>query len=363
MDGPTQKPPHRLAKLHAWAHRHKSVLLFVAALAIITSSGIVVLALMYEKPVPAPKETVPIKKVIPKKFYSPLTGVEVPDEGTTKRQVTGIMIENSPDARPQSGIKSAGIVFEAIAEGGITRFLTLFQEARPGLIGPVRSVRPYYVEWAAAFDESLAHVGGSARALQMIRSGSYGHDIDQFFNGGSYWRATDRVAPHNVYTNFDKLDALNQSKGYTSSTFEAFPRAKTELPSKAPNATSIAVNISGADYNSTYAYDGPSNSYLRSEGGGAHKDREAGQLNPKVVIVIKVSMTLGFEDGNREQIQTTGSGVADVFQNGTVTEGTWDKADAKGQIHFKDAAGKVIPLNSGQTWITALPSDRTVSWR
>jgi hypothetical protein len=337
MDGPTQKPPHRLAKLHAWAHRHKSVLLFVAALAIITSSGIVVLALMYEKPVPAPKETVPIKKVIPKKFYSPLTGVEVPDEGTTKRQVTGIMIENSPDARPQSGIKSAGIVFEAIAEGGITRFLTLFQEARPGLIGPVRSVRPYYVEWAAAFDESLAHVGGSARALQMIRSGSYGHDIDQFFNGGSYWRATDRV--------------------------EAFPRAKTELPSKAPNATSIAVNISGADYNSTYAYDGPSNSYLRSEGGGAHKDREAGQLNPKVVIVIKVSMTLGFEDGNREQIQTTGSGVADVFQNGTVTEGTWDKADAKGQIHFKDAAGKVIPLNSGQTWITALPSDRTVSWR
>lgn len=363
MDGPTQKPLGRFSRLKSWAHRHKSKLLFVAALAILIGSGITLLILMREKPVPVVKNIPIAKKVVPKKYYSPLTGLEVPDEATTKRQVTGIMIENSGDARPQSGLKSAGVVFEAIAEGGITRFLTLFQEARPGLIGPVRSVRPYYVEWAAAFDESLAHVGGSARALQMIRGTGYGHDIDQFFNGGSYWRATDRYAPHNVYTNFDKLDALNQSKGYTSSTFEGFPRVTKEVLPKVQNAKTITVNISGALYNSSYLYDAATNSYLRSEGGVPHTDREAGQLTPKVVIVIKVPMTLGFEDGNREQINTAGTGVADVFQNGTVVEGTWAKADPKSQIHFKDAAGKDIPLNAGQTWITALPNEQSVSWQ
>lgn len=364
MDGQIQKPASRLTRLRDWAHRHKSKLLFIAAIVIVIGSGVgLLLYIHFTQPKPYDMPLATIKKPIPKKYYSPLTGAEVSNEATTKRQVTAIMIENSPDARPQSGIKSAGVVFEAIAEGGITRFLTVFQEARPGLIGPVRSVRPYYVEWAAAFDESLAHVGGSAKALQMIRSGNYGHDIDQFFNGNYYWRASDRAAPHNVYTNFDKLDALNQSKGYISSTFEGFPRVTKETPSKTPNAKSVSVNISSGAYNSTYAYDSASNSYLRSEGGAAHMDREAGQLTPKVVIVIKVPMTLGFEDGYREQINTIGSGPAYVFQNGTVTEGTWSKADAKVQIHFKDAAGKDIPLNPGQTWITALPSDRSVTWQ
>lgn len=364
MDGQIQKPASWLHRLRAWAHRHKSKLLFATAIVVVVGTGVgLLLYLHFAQPKPYDIPLAITKKPPAKKYYSPLTGLEVPDEATTKRQVTGIMIENSPDARPQSGLKSAGVVFEAIAEGGITRFLTLFQEARPGLIGPVRSVRPYYVEWAAAFDESLAHIGGSARALQMIRSGNYGHDIDQFFNANAYWRATDRAAPHNVYTNFDKLDALNQSKGYVSSTFEGFPRVTREVPSKTVTAKNITVNISGALYNSTYAYDVTSNSYFRSEGGAPHTDREAGQLTPKVVIVIKIPMTLGFEDGNREQINTIGSGQAYVFQNGTITEGTWSKADAKAQIHFKDATGKDIPLNPGQTWITALPTERSVTWQ
>ena len=107
------------------------------------------------------------------------------------------MIENSPDARPQSGIKQAGVVYEAIAEGGITRFLALYQEAKPGLIGPVRSVRMYYVDWAAPYNASIAHIGGSAAALAEVRNGNY-RDIDQFFNSGSYWRAI--ATPRTMYT-------------------------------------------------------------------------------------------------------------------------------------------------------------------
>ena len=125
----------------------------------------------------------------PTKFYSPLAGLEVADEAPTKQPVTGVMIENSPDARPQSGLSGAGIVYEAVAEGGITRFLAVYQGAKPGLIGPVRSLRLYYLSWGAQYQASIAHVGGSPNALDTVRSSGY-RDIDQFFNGGSYWRPT-----------------------------------------------------------------------------------------------------------------------------------------------------------------------------
>ena len=107
------------------------------------------------------------------------------------------MIENSPDARPQSGLKAAGVVYEAIAEGGITRFMALYQTSKPELIGPVRSLRMYYLDWFAPYSASIAHVGGSLNALTEARSGKY-RDLDQFFNSQTYWRASDRYAPHNV---------------------------------------------------------------------------------------------------------------------------------------------------------------------
>ena len=294
-------------------------------------------------------------------YYSPLSGVAVPDEATTKRQVTAIMIENSLDARPQSGIKPAGVIYEAIAEGGITRFVTLHQENRPQLIGPVRSLRPYYIDWLAPYDAAVAHVGGSANALSEIRNGQY-KDIDQFFAGNSYWRSTDRVAPHNVYTSFDRLDALNQSKGFTSSNFTGFLR-KTDSPAAVKNATKIDVNISSATFNSAYTYDAASNSYLRSEGGKAHTDREAGQLAPKAVIVIKVPTQIGFEDGYREQMTTTGAGQAYIFQDGQYIAGFWSKSSKKDQMRFYDQAGIPVALNAGQTWVTAIAPNKSVTWQ
>lgn len=363
MSGQGQKRQF-LARVYAWGHGHQSGLLFGAALAIIFAAGLTVLAIAYQQPVPEPNKSTfaPKPKPAPKpKIYSPLTGVEVADEAATKRQVTAIMLENSPDARPQSGLKQAGVVYEAIAEGGITRFLAIYQEARPGLIGPVRSLRPYFVEWAAPYDAAIAHVGGSKRALDEVRNGTY-KDIDQFFNAGAYWRAKDRYAPHNVYTSFDSLDALNSGKGYTTSTFTGFTR-KDDAPSETPNATSINVGISSGTYNSSYTYDKASNSYVRSQGGEPHLDREEGQITPKVVIVLKVPTERGFEDGYREQMQTSGSGQAYLFQDGVVSEVVWTKADARAPLRITSADGKDIALNRGQTWITAIATNKTASWQ
>jgi hypothetical protein len=365
MNFETQKPKSKpLARLRQWIRTHRTRTYLIVGAVLIVITGSITYAIVSQQP-PQIAVTHVAPKPKPKPapvFYSPLTGEKVANDAATKQAVTAIMIENSPDARPQSGLQEAGIVFEAVAEGGITRFLTLHQQDKPALIGPVRSLRMYYVDWLAPFSASVAHIGGSAAALAEIRNGKY-RDIDQFFNAGSYWRATDRYAPHNVYTNSERLDALNRAKGYTESTFTGFTRIDGKA-SAAPNANSVTINISGPLYNTSYTYDKVNNRYNRSLGGSPHLDREKGQITPSVVIAMKVDMARIFEDGYRESIATTGVGAAVIFQNGIAEEVTWHKPSRESQITFTDAAGKDVPLVRGQTWISAVPNSAgSVAWQ
>lgn len=345
--------------VHKGPTSKKDKIIFAIAIFLIVATGAGLLWWISKQP-GADIASIARPKVVVK-YYSPLNGVQVADEAAVKRAVTAVMIENSPDARPQSGLAEADVVFEAVAEGGITRFIALYQNSRPGIVGPVRSLRPYYADWAAAFNPSVAHVGGSPEALTMIRSGNYGTDIDQFFNGGYYWRATDRAAPHNVYTNFDKLDALNASKNHTTSVFTFAPRTN-EKAVKQPDASKVTIDVSSGTFSVSYAYNASTNSYDRKQGGVLHTDREKGQISPKVVIALKTSVSLS-SDGSHMTIATTGSGQAYIFQNGTVTEGTWSKESAKGQLFFKDKEGKEIKLVRGQTWITTVGNDKNISWQ
>lgn len=359
------KPP-KMHRFRQWVRAHKKLAIFLVVLLVIllASGGVAAYYFLTKSPATETKTVTntgtKTEPPVTPKYYSPLTGTEVANEAATKQAVTGVMIENSPDARPQSGLKDAGVVFEAIAEGGITRFLVLYQEAKPQLIGPVRSVRLYYVDWVAAFNASVAHVGGSAAALAEVRGGGY-RDIDQFFNSAYYWRATDRYAPHNVYTSFEKLDALNAKKGYTSSEFTGFTRKDSTAASE-KTATTIKLTVSSNSYNPSYLYNAETNTYDRSLGGVAHKDREGGQISPRVVIALRVTESTVFEDGYRESINAVGSGTAYIFQDGTEQEVTWTKKSKTDQITFKDAAGNDVPLARGQTWITAVPNGKAITW-
>ena len=357
-----RRPHNWFPRFHEWVHTHRTRTYLLVGIGLVTAASLTALVALYRTPVQVATLTTTKQKPKPAPvYYSPLTGEKVPNEAATKQAVTAIMIENSPDARPQSGIKQAGVVYEAVAEGGITRFLTIHQQNKPQLIGPVRSLRMYYVDWLAPYQASVAHIGGSAAALAEVRNGSY-RDIDQFFNSGAYWRATDRYAPHNVYTSFAKLDELNNSKGYTESSFKSFNR-KDGKANETPNATSIDMNFSSAQYNTHYDYDKASNTYARSIGGEPSNDREDGRITPSVVVAIKVDMTRVLEDGYREDIETTGTGTAYVFQNGAVTECTWRKVDRASPLELIDIDGNPISLNRGQTWIGAIPNGAgNVSW-
>lgn len=324
---------------------------------------------VYAKPAPAIVAYVPHAKPKPKTVASPLTGVQVSPQ-LAARPVTAVMIENSDDARPQSGLQDAGIVFEAIAEGGVTRFVALYQEATPQYVGPVRSLRPYFLDFAAPFQASIAHVGGSPDALAEVRNGQY-RDIDQFFNAGAYWRVSSRAAPHNVYTSFAKLDALNRSKGYTSSKFTPWPR-KTDQKLAKPTAASIDIHISGPDYYVHYDYSPRTNTYLRNEGGARHLDivdaagKDVVQLQPKVVIAMVMPKSYGSLDASGAyytDYQDVGSGQAYVFQDGSVTNATWQKTGPDAPLQFVGGSGQPIKLDAGQTWITAIGDPSLLSYK
>ncbi len=176
---------------------------------------------------------------------SPLTGVSVSPQ-LASRPITAIMVENSPEARPQSGLVDAGVVYEAIAEGGITRFVTFFQEAQPEVVGPVRSLRPYYIDWVRQFDAAVAHVGGSTQALRQVKAFGV-KDLDEFANAGAYWRDSARYAPHNAYTSTENLDKLIKQKGFTDSDIKPIER-KPDQPKEVPDVTRMTVNISSCLY-------------------------------------------------------------------------------------------------------------------
>lgn len=353
----------KFAHLIHWirTHRTRSIIIFSVVLVIIASA--VTFSILNQKGPVFDRTPIKVKpRPKPVIYYSPITGLPVSSEADRTKPVTAIVIENSPDARPQSGLKDAETVYEAIAEGGITRFAVIYQQNKPELIGPVRSLRPYYVDWMKPYDASIAHVGGSAAALAEVRNGSY-RDIDQFFNAGTYWRASDRYAPHNVYTNFERLDALNSVKGYKTSAPKEYARADIK-PSAAPDASTINVAISSPTYNSSYTYDATNKFYVRSQAGAPHVDREKGVITPKVVVVLNVDESTVFQDTNRQEIQTTGSGVATIFQGGTVVKGTWERSSKDILYTFKDSEGKEVKLDRGQTWITAIPNGSgSVSWQ
>jgi hypothetical protein len=352
-------------RFKAWCKTHKKPLIIVGSIlaaALIAVASFFILVAINSRPVTAPTADLepeqPAPQPEPIHYYSKLGGQELPSELPENTNVTAVMMENTPMARPQSGLKNAEVIFESIAEYEVTRFIALYQANKPELIGPVRSLRMHYLDWVTAFSPSIAHIGGSKASLDEVRNGKY-KDIDQFFNGSYYWRASDRSAPHNVYTSFKNLDELNQSKGYLTSDFTAFPRKEdaTELG----HVKKITVDITTDNYDLVYNYNAESNSWDRNYGNGKpHLDREAGQISPKVVIILKVNEKTVMEDGKREQITTTGDGEALIFQDGKMENCKWQKLSRTAQIEFYDMDGNQIALNRGQTWITAIPKTKTV---
>lgn len=345
------------------------IMLIIAVVLIAGAGGASYFILHHYKPTvitfTIPKKKVPAK---PTTVASTLSGLQV-DPSVNERPVTAVMIENSLDARPQSGLDQASVVFEALAEGGVTRFMALYQDTQPDYIGPVRSARPYYIQWLLGFDAAYAHVGGSPDGLADITAWHV-KDLNQFYNSGAYERISSRYAPHNVYTSIAQLSQVEAAKGYGKSNYTGFVRKAKEAPSKAPTAASIDMTFSGYYYNAHFDYDPTTNTYKRSESGAPHlelhKDGTQVQIAPKVVIAMAVPEQNGALDSSGAYYagySPIGSGQIVVFQDGTATPGTWTKTSNASQITFTDANGQPLALNPGQVWISAITAISNVTYK
>jgi len=306
------------------------------------------------------------ERVVPKPAGTPrwpLTGLEAPSFDATTIRVVSVKIENHSAARPQSGLDKADVVYEVIAEGGITRFHALFQSQVPKVAGPVRSCRPPDLFLIQQYHSLLAHVGGPKSVRTILASDKTRYnDMDQFFNPASYWRVSTRSAPHNMYMDITKLRGFATTKrGYPASetvTGFEFARASTAAT---PTVTQITVPVSGST-KSEWRYSATTRTYARSINGKAHKDAVTGkQLTSRNVIVMwaKITPYPGDKKGV-VQIALTGSGRVSVFIGGQRVDGTWE-AGTDAPPRFKDAAGKPIKLDPGNTWIQVIGTTQNIS--
>ncbi len=295
---------------------------------------------------------------------SPVTGERSFARGLVKQRPYIVMIDNHPDAYPQSGLNQASIVFEALAEGGVTRFMAVYQEGiTPDLseIGPVRSTRLYFAQWAMGFQPIYLHVGGSPDGLAFVQTSSWLNnlDLDDLANNSPYgWRDNRRLAPHNFYSNTELLRAFTANHGVSRFTHND-PKIGYLFNTIAPAspAEGTAVTYAFQYYTAEWAYDAESNSYYRTMYGQPHVDRVTGvHLWTRNLVVMEVPYAVRPGDEKlRIDLQVIGSGRANIFLAGRRIEATWRKEMAKSQLCFYDGAGKEIVFNAGPIWIAALP--------
>ena len=299
---------------------------------------------------------------------SALSGV-MTDASSANRHPLAVMVENQVDARPQSGLDKADLIYEAIAEGGITRFMGLFQTQQADKVGPVRSIRTYYVDWAHGYNAYLAHVGGNIDALDKINA-EKSFNLDQFAYSSSYWReyAAGLASEHTMYASTTKLWEQAKKNGFSEAnnfTVYKFKDATDAEKAAYPASQKISVNFgTSATYNAAFTYDNVTNSYKRSQGGVAHVDKVTkAQITPKNVIVMTVARALTKTRINETgyNMTTTGSGKAQIFIDGKAITGTWKKNSAAEREIFYDSTGAEVVFNRGQFWICVIPPESTVT--
>ncbi|MFA4996253.1 MAG: DUF3048 domain-containing protein [Patescibacteria group bacterium] len=302
-------------------------------------------------------------------LYSAILDGVMTDQESANRHPLGVIVENHPDARPQSGLSKASIVYEAIAEGGITRFLAIFGTNEAEKVGPVRSARTYFVDWAHGYNAFFAHVGGNMDALDKIPKDKI-LDLDQFRYSGSYWReqSAGLATEHTMYTSTLKLREQAKSNNYpTANNFNIlkFKDDPTDTEkANIPEKQKVSVVFSSAQFNVAFDYDKATNSYKRSLAGSPHIDKMSkNQLNPKNVIVMTVKRQPTTTRINEAgyTMTTIGSGTAEIFIDGKEIKGTWKKDSAADRELFYDEAGNEIVFNRGQFWICVIPPEGNVS--
>jgi hypothetical protein len=305
---------------------------------------------------------------IPRDAENPINGELYTQEelkNFKKNPPLAVMVENHTAARPQSGLDKADIVYEALAEGGITRFMAIFWGKEAKVIGPIRSARFYFIELLSEYDAIYMHIGGAQKtgnpkvdAIEAI----YRYGIHNLDTGGSFYRVKDRLAPHNAYSSTATLWGISDKRGWdaydqpTAWKFKRDAKPADRGDNTVANIRFLTGISNGGAYDTAWTYDKKTNLYYRNNGGLAHKDKESGvQYSAKNVVIQSVKMQFAVTGHAHVIHDIIGSGDAKILQDGKVIDATWNKANRTSRTIFKDKAGKEIQFNRGQIWVEIYP--------
>lgn len=349
----------------------------------------------------------------PKTEACPLNGelfTEVERQSWEKRRPLAVMVENSPDARPHSGLIKADIIYEAVSEGGVTRFMPVFYcaaQAKDVKIAPVRSVRTYFIDWASEFNLPLfGHVGGANCSADKLPNGNFGpcktdkraqaieqlsdygwryakgNDLDQFSVGApTYIRNPNRLGAgktvateHSVVGSSEGLWQVGADRGWTnldpegnewSKVFEPWEFKDDAETAERGQVTTISHDFwSGyKQFDAMWKYDPATNTYLRFTGGEPHVDLETQQqLAAKNVVIILTKETTSVDELKHNLYQTIGDGQALIFQDGQVIDGFWEKKDRESRTQFTTKKGDPVEFNRGLIWISVVDDSTQVAY-
>lgn len=311
-----------------------------------------------------------------------------------KRRPLAVMIENHQEARPQSGLSSSDVVYEAVAEGGITRFMGVFYcgIAAAGInVAPVRSARTYYLPWVLEYDALYNHVGGAGvcddptvdtRAKALCQIDQYKiKDMDQFgISFPTCYRNPDRLdhpvaTEHTMVCVTDKLLKIASDRGWTNVDATGVSWDKNFVSWKfkddaaaADRGASFSASFTAwkgySDYSVKWVYDTAGNAYKRFNGGQPHTDLETKeQLAAKNVIVLFADENGPVDEHGHLLYDNIGSGPGLLFQDGKNIKVTWQKVNRNARTKFVDGSGKEVQFNRGQIWIEMLPTGTPIAYQ
>lgn len=317
------------------------------------------------------------KKKTPDKTTSGKTETVAGHEGEVKSYLTGewvdkkignsrpiaVMTGNTKEALPQYGLNSAGVIYEAPVEGGITRLMAIYEDYKDlKQIGTVRSCRPYYAYFAKEFDAIYVHVGQSVHAEELLNSGFIDHlsGLDGSVSD-TFYRTDEHPAPHNCFTSAEGIASGIKTKGYSTSYSSSYKGhyqfAEDGKVEKLKDGEDCVYIKPYYFYNKpSFVYDSKTKKYKRYHFGEKHIDAlDKKQIEVSNIIFQNVDYSI-YEGTQYLNIPVDGSGDGKFFTNGKMIDVTWKKQD-DGITHYYDKDGKEITLNQGKTWVCIIQNE------
>lgn len=296
------------------------------------------------KPVPVPEPTLQIFK--------------------GENRPVAVMIDNEQGAWPQAGIQDAYMVYELIIEGGQTRMMAIFKENSPLKVGPIRSSRHYFVEYAMEHGAIYTHFGWSPKAEAAIKNNNVNNINGMYYDGGSFWR--EGYGYHTAFTSLKNLrNIATQSKYLTTSSADPIYKYSVKEYNIADGKEVESIKFTYSySHNTSYIYDATKKVFMRSMRGNKHTDRVTKEqyFAKNIVVMQAKNYTMGnASDKGRQEIENTGTGTGYYLTNGKIINITWKKQDNKSKTYFYDLEGKEIILNDGITFVQVVPMGNSVN--